>query len=121
MELTKIFTIIIVIWSTDAVLSNLKANSKKDYAIVSFIIIWLTKNLFLQSYLRKFGYIDNSTSNITSDQLRQSIIAFQTFAELQVSGVLDDKTFAKMHALRCGNVDIEPSEYQVTVTGNPLR
>lgn len=76
----------------------------------------------VQQYLRKFGYLTESTSfDGTYDEATQKAIeAFQQRFGLPVSGTLDDETVRAIEQPRCGVPDKRPKGTYTLIQNNAL-
>ena len=63
------------------------------------------KKFTINQYLTKYGYMANYDGPPPPNQKRTAIEAFQRYARLPVSGVLDEATVAMLTGPRCGESD----------------
>ena len=82
-----------------------------------------------QTYFDKYGYLSpdeiqpGKTPNETlgSDEFRRAVKTLQTYANIEVTGVVDEETQAVMTQPRCGNDDprLPDAEIDITTTTSP--
>merc|ERR1711962_832833 len=76
-------------------------------------------------YLKRYGYIQSSNGSSPQlsqtelkNQLKQSIIKFQTIAGLPPTGIVDSETREMMERPRCGFKDVEEKSGKFVLAGS---
>lgn len=74
----------------------------------------------LKNYLHRFGYLPNVSqhnSNSFDDELHSALRRYQTYFNLEVTGVLDPPTVSLLSTPRCGVADIFNNDYSMLSAG----
>ncbi|GAU97338.1 hypothetical protein RvY_08657 [Ramazzottius varieornatus] len=97
---------------------------RTDFLIyIGYLIAWRYSRAFgaavsghvdVAAYLQRFGYLPTPNPEtgtlITHEHFTEAVKTFQNFANLPITGVLDDQTKEMMTAPRCGVADVVEGE-----------